>query len=57
MSESNKGSCPGLGPEVLITYAAVFNTLNGQRHLIRRRILWQLRAEAGATWTAATAAA
>ena len=41
----------------LATYAAVCNTFNVQRHQIRRPTLRQFRAEARATWAAATRAA
>ncbi len=41
----------------LATHAAVYNTFNVQRHLIRRCTLRQLRAEAMMTWVAATASA
>ena len=40
----------------LATHAAVYNTFNVQRHLIRRSTLRLFRAEADATWAAATAA-
>jgi transposase-like protein len=42
---------------ILSTHAAVYNTFNTQRHLIRRSILRLFRAEAGRAWAAATAAA
>jgi transposase-like protein len=41
----------------LATHAAVYNTFNFQRHMIRRSTLRLFRAEAGRTWMAATAAA
>ena len=41
----------------LTTHAAIYNAFNVQRHLIRRPTLRRFRAEAMATWTAATAAA
>jgi transposase-like protein len=41
----------------LATHAAVYNTFNVQRHLIRRSTLRLFRAEADRTWNAATAAA
>ncbi len=41
----------------LATHAAVYNTFNVQRHLIRRCTLRHLRAEAMMTWVAATASA
>ena len=42
---------------LLSTHAAVHNTFNVQRHLIRRSTLRLLRAEADRIWSAATAAA
>jgi putative transposase len=47
----------GSAQRFLAIHAAVHNTFNVQRHLIRRPTLRQLRAEAEATWTASTAAA
>jgi transposase-like protein len=47
----------GSAQRFLDTHAAVCNTFNVQRHLIRRPTLRQLRAEAAATSTATTAAA
>ena len=41
----------------LATHAAVYNTFNVQRHLIRRSTLRLFRAEANRAWTAATIAA
>jgi transposase-like protein len=41
----------------LATHAAVYNTFNVQRHLIRRSTLRLFRAEADRAWLAATAAA
>jgi transposase-like protein len=41
----------------LATHAAVYNTFNTQRHLIRRSTLRLFRAEANHKWAAATAAA
>jgi transposase-like protein len=41
----------------LATHAAVYNTFNTQRHLIRRSTLRLFRAEADRAWAAATAAA
>src|SRR5450755_2437727 len=41
----------------LATHAAVYNTFNFQRHMIRRSTLRLFRAEAGKAWVAATAAA
>ena len=47
----------GSAQRFLATHAAVYNVFNVQRHLIRRPTLRQFRAEAMATWAAATAAA
>ena len=47
----------GSAQRFLATHAAVYNTFNVQRHLIRRSTLRHLRAGAMATWNAATAAA
>jgi putative transposase len=47
---------PGSAQKFLATHAAIYNTFNVQRHLIRRPTLRQLRIEAMATWNAATAA-
>ena len=41
----------------LATHAAVYNTFNFQRHMIRRSTLRLFRAEAGLAWKAATVAA
>jgi transposase-like protein len=41
----------------LATHAAIYNTFNFQRHMIRRSALRLFRAEATRTWVAATAAA
>jgi transposase-like protein len=41
----------------LATHAAIYNTFNFQRHMIRRSTLRLFRAEADRTWVAATAAA
>jgi transposase-like protein len=41
----------------LATHAAVYNTFNTQRHMIRRSTLRLLRADANRVWIAATAAA
>ena len=46
----------GSAQRFLATHAAVYNTFNVQRHLIRRSTLRHLRTEAMATWNAATAA-
>jgi DNA-binding HxlR family transcriptional regulator len=47
----------GDGPRFLATHAAVYNTFNSQRHLIRRSTLRIFRAEADRIWAAATAIA
>ena len=47
----------GSAQRFLATHAAVYNTFNVQRHLIRRSTLRLFRAEADRTWAAATAAA
>jgi putative transposase len=47
----------GLAQRFLATHAAVYNTFNMQRHLIRRTTLRLFRAEADRCWAAATAAA
>lgn len=47
----------GSAQRFLATHAAVYNTFNVQRHLIRRSTFRHLRAEAMLTWHAATAAA
>ena len=47
----------GSAQRFLATHAAVYNTFNVQRHLIRRPTLRQFRAGAIATWAAATVAA
>ncbi len=41
----------------LSTHAAVYNTINVQRHLVSRRTLRAFRAEAARAWQIATAAA
>ncbi|MFN0193255.1 MAG: IS6 family transposase [Aestuariivirga sp.] len=45
----------GSAQRFLASYAAVYNTFNVQRHLIRRSTLSHLRTGAMATWVAATA--
>jgi transposase-like protein len=47
----------GSAQRFLATHAAVYNTFNVQRHLIRRSTLRHLRTEAMVTWAAATASA
>ncbi|MFN0193297.1 MAG: IS6 family transposase [Aestuariivirga sp.] len=47
----------GSAQRFLATYAAVYNTFNVQRHLIRRSTLRHLRTGAMATWTMATLSA
>jgi putative transposase len=47
----------GSAQRFLSTHAAVYNVFNTQRHLISRQTLRTSRAEAMATWQAATAAA
>jgi len=47
----------GSAQRFLATHAAVYNTFNVQRHLIRRPTLRYLRSEAMGTWAAATASA
>ena len=47
----------GSAQRFLAIHAAVYNTLNVQRHMIRRSTLRYLRAEALTTWAAAAAAA
>jgi transposase-like protein len=42
---------------LLATHAAVYNTIDTQRHLIRRSILRRFGADANCTWAAAAAAA
>ena len=47
----------GSAQRFLATHAAVYNTFNVQRHLIRRSTLRHLRTAAMATWNAATLSA
>jgi len=47
----------GSAQRFLATHAAIYNTFNVQRHLIRRSTLRLFRAEAAMAWAAATAAA
>ena len=47
----------GSAQRFLAVHAAVYNVFNTERHLISRRTLRTFRAEAMATWHAATAAA
>jgi hypothetical protein len=47
---------PGSAQRFLSVHAAVYNNFNIQRHLITRRSLRTLRAQAFETWRAATAA-
>ena len=55
--KQQKFKSQGLAQRFLSTHAAVYNAFNVQRHLIRRPTLRQFRAEAMATWAAATTAA
>ena len=48
---------PGSAQRFLSAHAAVYNTFNLQRHLISRRTLRALRADAAEHWNAAVAAA
>ena len=48
---------PGSAQRFVSMHSAVYNAFNAQRHLISRRTLRALRAEAMAHWHAATAAA
>lgn len=48
---------PGSAQRFVALHAAVYNTFNLQPHLVSRRTLRALRAEAMAQWRAATAAA
>ena len=47
----------GSAQRFLATHAAIYNTFNVQRHLIRRSTLRTFRADADRAWAAATAAA
>ena len=47
----------GSAQRFLSRHAAVYNTVNVQRHLISRKTLRQFRSEAMRTWQAVTAAA
>ena len=55
--KQQKFKSQGSAQRFLATHAAVYNAFNVQRHLIRRPTLRQFRAEAMATWAAATTAA
>ena len=55
--KQQKFKSQGSAQRFLATHAAVYNTFNIQRHLIRRSTLRLFRAEADRTWAAATAAA
>ena len=55
--KQQKFKSQGSAQRFLATHAAVYNTFNVQRHLIRRATLRLFRAEADGTWAAATAAA
>ena len=48
---------PGSAQRFVSVHAATYNAFNVQRHLISRRTLRAVRAEATAQWRAATAAA
>jgi putative transposase len=48
---------PGSAQRFLAIHAAIYNTFNLQPHLISRRTLRRLRADAMEQWQAATAAA
>lgn len=48
---------PGSAQRFVAMHAAAYNTFNLQRHLVSRRSLRTLRAQAMADWRAATAAA
>src|ERR671921_661025 len=51
-----RSKSPGSAQRFLSMHSATYNTFNVQRHLISRRTLRSLRAEATAQWHAATAA-
>jgi putative transposase len=55
--KQQKFKSQGSAQRFLATHAAIYNTFNVQRHLISRSTLRLFRAEADATWAAATAAA
>src|SRR5665213_2947614 len=55
--KQQKFKSQGSAQRFLSSHAAVYNTFNIQPHLISRPTLRGFRAEAAATWTAATAAA
>ena len=55
--KQQKFKSQGSAQRFLATQAAVYNTFNIQRHLIRRSTLRLFRAEVGRAWTAATIAA
>ena len=55
--KQQKFKTQGSAQRFLATHAAVYNTFNVQRHLIRRSTLRLFRAEADCAWAAATAAA
>jgi len=55
--KQQKFKSQGSAQRFLATHAAIYNTFNVQRHLIRRSTLRLFRAEADAAWAAATAAA
>lgn len=48
---------PGSAQRFVAMHAAAYNTFNLQRHLVPRRNLRNVRAQAMADWRAATAAA
>ena len=54
--KQQKFKSQGSAQRFLATHAAVYNTFNTQRHLIRRSTLRLFRAEADRVWAAATAA-
>jgi transposase-like protein len=55
--KQQKFKSQGSAQRFLATHAAVYNTFNIQRHLIRRPTLRLFRAEANRAWATATAAA